>query len=608
MGSQAVTTDPPAIGNLNALRQSASFISEDILNYEPPSTRAKQGRVLARSSRLASTIGTPTRMPDAVEVAHEGELVATSTSYTWACNTVNAGSTGADFRFRICGRTLAVDVGVGPEGPLIRSLVLPADADTSNLSCSLHAGVASFVVGKKNEAADPPLSSTRLPSAETLAMRQSTEEMMLELSNMLEQNSGVLHDGPTTQPLAPSGSATVSLETSMPTSRETSSGEAAGTEHGIAQPSPRAHTAGDAATTISAQAAAPVESMADQRKSCADGAAASGEVLSDRPPFAEKDPPKLQLDAPHTELERHRSLASYAHGTNSTAPSPSRPHAESEVLKRCQSLLKRSQEQSKKLMEDASIALSAEGTRATLASALLPAPRPSSTKCSSTALPRHSSDFDAPAAAAELPSRHDSPVKIQRNMDQRLQDGRHAHMQPGQPPVSGDSSLRWWKGASQPPSNVTRAGGEADLAGQNAVMWDSSQPYAYWEGPVEWEGSTIEQQSGGRITLLQSPAIPPGKRAGREGAGVEIRAHGRSTGALAPGLVEMQGVPPMPPREARVCASDERQRAQESRARPAAATCDTVPSDSRAQPANPAQPVRDPLDRESGARGGEVFM
>ena len=607
MGSQAVTTDPPAIGNLNALRQSASFISEDILNYEPPSTRAKQGRL--RSSGLASTTGTPARMPAAVEDAHEGELVATSTSYTWACNTVSAGSTGADFRFRICGRTLAVDLGVGPEGPLVRSLVLPADADISNLSCSLHAGLASFVVGRKNDAADPPLSSTRLPSAETLAMRQSTEEMMLELSNMLEQNSGVLHDGPTRQPPAPSGLASVSLETSLPTSSETSSGEAAETKHGMAQPSPRAQSANDAATTISAQAAAPVESMADQRKSCADGAAASGEILSDRPPVAEKDPPKLQLDARHTELERHRSLASHAHETDSTAPSPLRPHAESEVLKRCQSLLKRSQEQSKKLMEDASIALSAEGTRATLASALLPAPRPLSTKCSSTALPRHSSDFDAPAAAAELPSRHDSPVKIQRNMDQRLQDGRHAHMQPGQPPVSGDSSLRWWKGASQPPSNVTRAGGEADLAGQNAVMWDSSQPYAYWEGPVEWEGSTIEQQSGGRITHLQSPAIPPGKRAGREGAGVEIRAHGRSTGAPAPGLVEMQGVPPMPPGEARVCASHERQRAQESRARPAAAArAETVSFDSRAQPANPAQPVRDPLDRESGARGGEVFM
>ena len=433
---------------------------------------------------------------------------------------------------------------------------------------------------------------------------------MLELSNMLEQNSGVLHDGPTTQPLAPSGSATVSLETSMPTSRETSSGEAAGTEHGIAQPSPRAHTAGDAATTISAQAAAPVESMADQRKSCADGAAASGEVLSDRPPFAEKDPPKLQLDAPHTELERHRSLLSYAHGTNSTAPSPSRPHAESEVLKRCQSLLKRSQEQSKKLMEDASIALSAEGTRATLASALLPAPRPSSTK-SSAALPRHSSDFAALAAAAELPARNESPVKIQRNMDQRPQDGRHAHMQPGQPPVGGDSSLRWWKEASHPPSNVKPAGGEAEIARQNAAMWDSSKPYAYWEGPVEWEGSTIEQQGGGRITHLQSPAIPPpGKKAGREGAGVEIRAHdGRSTGALAPSLVEMQAVPPMPPREARVCAGDERQRAQESRARPAAAACaETVPFDSRAQTANPAQPVRDLLERESGARGGEVFM
>lgn len=205
---------------LKSLRDSATFISEDILNYEPPSERRARLRArndsqnsadnsvelsssasnLQSSCSLEPGPGTPPfakeNAPESLPVAsaespegaREGEFSATPSLYTWHLK-CDVPAPNAAFRLTISGRSMVVTVGsttqLGPDSValLARRLVLPLDADLSELVASFHEGEVKIQIVRKGGGKSAQLSPGPV---DTLALARNTEEMMAELSDMLE--------------------------------------------------------------------------------------------------------------------------------------------------------------------------------------------------------------------------------------------------------------------------------------------------------------------------------------------------------------------------------------------------------------------------------------
>ncbi len=208
---------------LKSLRDSVTFISEDILNYEPPSERRARLRALndtqnsANSSAelsstsncqsssvlepgpLLSAPGTPhfakgsagllpVAPAESPEGVREGEFSSTLSLYTWHLK-CDVPASNAAFRLTISGRTIIVNVSSSPQAPpnsvalMARSLTLPPDADLSELVSSFNEGEVTVQIARKGARTNAQLSPGPV---DTLALARNTQEMMAELSDMLE--------------------------------------------------------------------------------------------------------------------------------------------------------------------------------------------------------------------------------------------------------------------------------------------------------------------------------------------------------------------------------------------------------------------------------------
>ncbi len=192
-------TGSSADGSTDSLR--GSFISDDILNYEPPSTA--QGRAKLRGS-FGGSGGLPPPSPQrqaaaasavyhalspkAIEGTRDGEVSATSTLYTFYMKSDLPVVNGA-FCMAISGRTLAVniksDMGTDATVLLARSLVLPPDAIPTEVVSSFHDGVVKVQVARQAPGRTRSDFSPGTGPVDTKALTKTTEEMMAELSNML---------------------------------------------------------------------------------------------------------------------------------------------------------------------------------------------------------------------------------------------------------------------------------------------------------------------------------------------------------------------------------------------------------------------------------------
>jgi hypothetical protein len=201
---------------LRSLRDSATFISEDILNYEPPSERRARLRALNDTQNSANSLaelssasncqssilsapGTPhfakgsagslsVAPAESPEGAREGEFSSTLSLYTWHLK-CDVPASNAAFRLTISGRTIILNVSSSPQvasnsvALMARSLTLPPDADLSELVSSFHAGEVRVQIVRKGAGANAQLSPGPV---DTLALARNTQEMMAELSDILE--------------------------------------------------------------------------------------------------------------------------------------------------------------------------------------------------------------------------------------------------------------------------------------------------------------------------------------------------------------------------------------------------------------------------------------
>ena len=208
---------------LRSLRDSATFISEDILNYEPPSERRARLRALNDTQNSANSLadlssasncqsssllepgpllsapGTPhfakgsagtlpVAPAESPQGAREGEFSATLSLYTWHLK-CDVPASNAAFRLTISGRTIILNVSSSPQvasnsvALMARSLTLPPDADLSELVSSFHAGEVRVQIVRKGAGANTQLSPGPV---DTLALARNTQEMMAELSDILE--------------------------------------------------------------------------------------------------------------------------------------------------------------------------------------------------------------------------------------------------------------------------------------------------------------------------------------------------------------------------------------------------------------------------------------
>jgi hypothetical protein len=188
--------------SLKSLRESASFISEDILNYKPPSTAERRAKLrdsfevsspLAKFSKDPTISGSSSQQQADSSVcvgAREGEFEATSGLYTWTVKS-DVPLENAAFRFTVSGRTVVVHAsrpsfGIDSTPLMARSLTLPPDADVSELISTFHADIVTVQIGRKAKAATLVQRTSPKPMDTHRCISQSTEELMSELDTMLE--------------------------------------------------------------------------------------------------------------------------------------------------------------------------------------------------------------------------------------------------------------------------------------------------------------------------------------------------------------------------------------------------------------------------------------
>jgi len=235
--------------SLKSLRESASFISEDILNYKPPSTAERRAKLrdsfevsspLAKFSKDPAISGSDTAVVlprsqqqadgSACVGAREGEFEATSGLYTWTVKS-EVPLENAAFRFTVSGRTVVVHAsrpsfGADSTPLMARSLTLPPDADVSELISTFHAGIVTVQIGRKARTATLVRRSNGLgtctcpkPMDTHRCISQSTEELMSELDTMLELTfTGAASQGTETgeRPARPLSDTTIMLQGSSP--------------------------------------------------------------------------------------------------------------------------------------------------------------------------------------------------------------------------------------------------------------------------------------------------------------------------------------------------------------------------------------------------------
>ena len=220
--------------SLKSLRESASFISEDILNYKPPSTAERRAKLrdsfevsspLAKFSKdPAKDLGSQQQADSSVCVgAREGEFEATSGLYTWTVKS-EVPLENTAFRFTVSGRTVVIHAsrptfGVDSTPLMARSLTLPPDADVSELISTFHAGVVTVQIGRKARAATLVRRTSPKPMDTHRCISQSTEELMSELDTMLELTfTGAASQGTETgeRPARPLSDTAIMLKGSSP--------------------------------------------------------------------------------------------------------------------------------------------------------------------------------------------------------------------------------------------------------------------------------------------------------------------------------------------------------------------------------------------------------
>jgi hypothetical protein len=221
--------------SLKSLRESASFISEDILNYKPPSTAERRAKLrdsfevsspLAKFSKDPAICGASSQQLADSSVcvgAREGEFEATSGLYTWTVKN-DVPLENAAFRFTVSGRTVVIHAsrptfGVDSTPLMARSLTLPPDADVSELISTFHAGVVTVQIGRKARAATLVRRTSPKPMDTHRCISQSTEELMSELDTMLELTfTGAASQGTETgeRPARPLSDTAIMLKGSSP--------------------------------------------------------------------------------------------------------------------------------------------------------------------------------------------------------------------------------------------------------------------------------------------------------------------------------------------------------------------------------------------------------
>ena len=371
--------------SLKDLRSSASFISDDILNYEPPSQRRARSRALCDGNSSANSSvdvlsNTPTRneqghastpgipqhmtIPSPLstpageaERARSGEFFATPALYTWLVK-CEVPASNAAFRLTISGRTVVVNVSSTPHfgqdcmALMARSLLLPSDANIAELVCSFHDGnvkiqiARSITTGTSQQSPGP---------VDTRALARTTEEMMAELSNMLEigftQPSPMDHGGSplpakTLSDSALSGDSSVAAWSADTPSQAEELGD-------LVQETRQSASTIDLASSGTAQHTQTVSPPLSGKSFIEASLPVDTERLAQRvepiplpPSTAESSKCAPGVDASYTPIltvpqstKAVRAAERRAQFLTSAESSPLAPPAESEVLKRCQVII-----------------------------------------------------------------------------------------------------------------------------------------------------------------------------------------------------------------------------------------------------------------------------